>query len=122
MRLNQVTVGVTDIARAVDFYRRLGLAPVVPAVQYERFVCSDGQVTFSIERAAAVTPGEKLVYFECDDLDDRVTALKAVGMVFNTEPEDRHWVWRAARLADPDGNQLCLFFAGKNRLDPPWRA
>jgi hypothetical protein len=30
-------------------------------------------------------------------------------------------LWREAHLRDPDGNMLCLFYAGKNRLDPPWR-
>ena len=27
-----------------------------------------------------------------------------------------------ARLKDPDGNEICLYHAGVNRLDPPWRA
>ena len=30
-------------------------------------------------------------------------------------------MWREARLDDPDGNHLCLFRAGPNRLHPPWR-
>ena len=121
MRLNQVTVAVTDVARAADFYRGLGLTPVVLADHYARFSCPDGEGTFSIERAVAITPGDTVVYFECDDLDDRVATLKAAGVVFDTDPEDKPWLWREARLSDPDGNRLCLFFAGKNRLDPPWR-
>jgi catechol 2,3-dioxygenase-like lactoylglutathione lyase family enzyme len=121
LRLNQVTVAVTDIARATDFYRKLGLVPVVLADHYARFACPDGEATFSIEHASAATPGDTVVYFECDDLDDRVTALKAAGVAFDTGPEDKDWLWREARLSDPDGNRLCLFFAGKNRLDPPWR-
>lgn len=28
-------------------------------------------------------------------------------------------LWREARLRDPAGNALCLFFAGPNRRDPP---
>ena len=36
-------------------------------------------------------------------------------------PTDRPWLWREARLRDPAGNALCLFFAGPNRRDPPWR-
>ena len=26
-----------------------------------------------------------------------------------------------AYLRDPDGNRLCLYFAGENRVNPPWR-
>ena len=121
MRLNQVTVAVTDMSRAGAFDRELGLIPVVMADHYARFVCPDGAATFSIEQTAAVTPGDTVVYFECDDLDDRVAALKAAGVAFDTEPADQPWLWREARLSDPDGNRLCLFHAGKNRLDPPWR-
>jgi len=31
------------------------------------------------------------------------------------------WLWREARLEDPAGNVVCLYHAGSNRLDPPWR-
>jgi hypothetical protein len=34
---------------------------------------------------------------------------------------DQTWLWREARLKDPDGNQLILYSAGKNRKDPPWK-
>jgi catechol 2,3-dioxygenase-like lactoylglutathione lyase family enzyme len=121
VRLNQVTVHVTDIPRAVDFYRRLGLEPVVLDGHYARFLCPDGGSTFSIEWAATVTPGDTMVYFECEDLDGRVVALKALGVLFDSDPVNQPWLWREARLRDPDGNRLCLFYAGENRIDPPWR-
>jgi catechol 2,3-dioxygenase-like lactoylglutathione lyase family enzyme len=121
VRLNQVTVGVTDIPRAIDFYRQLGLKPVVLDVHYARFVCPDGGSTFSIHSADAVTPGMTVVYFECDDLDDQVARLKAKGVALSSGPTDESWLWREARLTDPDGNPICLFYAGENRLNPPWR-
>jgi catechol 2,3-dioxygenase-like lactoylglutathione lyase family enzyme len=37
MRLNQVTVAVTDLSRAVGYYRRLGLRQIVAAESYARF-------------------------------------------------------------------------------------
>ena len=43
------------------------------------------------------------------------------GIQFDTEPTDEKWLWREARLKDIDGNQLILFYAGENRLNPPWR-
>ncbi len=121
MNLNQVTVGCTDVARSIAFYRRLGLIPIVLTDHYARFVCPDGEASFSIHRVDAVAASETTVFFECADLDADVARLKALGITFQTDPVDEPWLWRQARLRDPDGNRLCLFHAGVNRLDPPWR-
>ena len=120
MNLNQVTVEVADIARATAFYQRLGFEIIVSADHYARFLCPGG-ATFSVHVADDVRPGGTLIYFECEDLDARVAALKAGGVVFDSGPTDQRWLWREARLRDPDGNRLCLYFAGENRVDPPWR-
>ena len=120
MNLNQVTVEVADIARATAFYQRLGFELIVSTDHYARFLCPGG-ATFSVHVADDVRPGGTLIYFECEDLDARVAALKAEGVVFDSGPADQRWLWREARLRDPDGNRLCLYFAGENRVDPPWR-
>ena len=62
-----------------------------------------------------------VIYFECEDLDDVAERLLAAGVRFDSLPEDQPWLWREARLRDPAGNVLCLFRAGRNRRDPPWR-
>lgn len=121
MNLNQVTVAVTDIERAVTFYRTLGLELVVHASHYARFVCPQGRSTFSVHRVDGPVASTTVVYFECDDLDATVGALQGQGVVFDGPPADQPWLWREARLADPDGNPICLFHAGANRIDPPWR-
>ena len=123
MNLNQVTVPATDVARAVEFYLRLGLVQIVEDLPgYARFECPDGEGTFSIERVEAVGSGPAtVVYFECDDLDARVGALRRAGVVIEAGPRDEPWLWREARLRDPDGNAICLFSAGANRRFPPWR-
>jgi len=121
MNLNQVTVAVTDIERAVTFYRTLGLELVVHAPHYARFVCPQGCSTFSVHRVDRPVASTTVVYFECDDLDATVAALQRQGLVFEGPPADQPWLWREARLADPDGNPICLFHAGANRIDPPWR-
>ena len=125
MRLNHVTVGVRDVERSVDFYQRLGLRQIVAAYpHYARFVCPDGDSTFSL---AALPGGETpprsstSVHFECDDLDATVDALKSRGIAFEQDPIDQPYLWREAILEDPDGNVIFLFHAGENRLDPPWR-
>ena len=50
-----------------------------------------------------------------------VATLKARGVEFVQDPRDEAWLWREARLVDPSGNVPCLYHAGANRLDPPWR-
>ena len=42
MELNQVTLSVTDIPRAVAFYKLLGFKQIVDAPHYARFECRPG--------------------------------------------------------------------------------
>ncbi len=121
MRLNQVTVTVNDIEAAVDFYCRLGLKLIVRSDHYARFICPEGDSTFSVHLGETFSQPSTVVYFENDALDKTVAHLKLAGMVFETDPIDSSWLWREARLHDPSGNQICLFHAGNNRLNPPWR-
>jgi catechol 2,3-dioxygenase-like lactoylglutathione lyase family enzyme len=121
MRLNQVTVTVDDVDSAVAFYSKLGLTPIVKSADYARFVCPDGDSTFSIHLGGASVSTSTVVYFEHDALDLQVDRLKASGVQFDEDPSDRRWLWREARLRDPSGNPICLYQAGTNRLNPPWR-
>jgi len=122
MNLNQVTVATTDVARAIGFYSTLGLRLIVESIpRYARFECPDGESTFSIHRADQVAASQTVVYFECGDLDETVAALQRQGIIFTSPPADQPWLWREARLRDPDGNPICLFQAGDHRRNPPWR-
>jgi catechol 2,3-dioxygenase-like lactoylglutathione lyase family enzyme len=123
MNLNQVTLPAVDVAPAVAFYQRLGLRLIVEDLpHYVRFECPDGESTLSVEQVPerGTGPGP-VVYFECEDLDRTVERLSAAGIEFDTLPADQPWLWREARLRDPAGNLLCLFWAGRNRRHPPWR-
>ena len=123
MNLNQVTVPSTDVARAVAFYRGLGLRLIVEDLPgYARFECPMGGATFSVHQAERHAPNPHLVvYFECDDLDGTVDRLRAGGVAFDAMPRDQPWLWREAYLHDPDGNVICLYHAGTSRRYPPWR-
>ncbi len=121
MRLNQVTVAVDDIDAAVTFYTRLGLKLIVESPHYARFLCPEGDSTFSVHVGDVSAKPSTVVYFEHDELDTLVTRLKASGVQFDSDPGDQRWLWREARLRDPSGNPVCLFRAGDNRLNPPWR-
>ena len=122
MNLNQVTVPALDIEISAAFYRDLGLRQIVSAPHYARFECPSGNATFSIHKvdSAAVGLGV-VVYFECADLDAQVALLQKKGFEFSQMPTDQAWLWREARLSDPSGNALCLYWAGENRRNPPWR-
>jgi uncharacterized glyoxalase superfamily protein PhnB len=90
--------------------------------RYARLECPDGQSTLSVHTTENSEPNNSVVlYFECDDLDQRVAELRAAGLTFDEKPTDRDWLWREAYLKDPNGNKVCLFYAGKNRKNPPWR-
>lgn len=123
MNLNQVTVPSTDLNKSVPFYENLGLKLIVEALpNYARFECPDGVSTFSIHLVDKVATGNGIVvYFECDQLEEKVKTLQLKGITFDLEPTDQSWLWKEARLKDVDGNQLILFKAGENRKNPPWR-
>jgi catechol 2,3-dioxygenase-like lactoylglutathione lyase family enzyme len=123
MNLNHVTVPCVDLEDSVAFYKTLGLRLIVSnPPDYARFECPDGDATFSILRAESAPPSGIVVYFELEDLDATVNALKRAGLELESEPRDQPWLWREAYVRDPAGNTLCLFHAGKYRHRPPWRA
>jgi hydroxymethylpyrimidine/phosphomethylpyrimidine kinase len=121
-RLNQVTVTGTNYERSVAFYTKLGLKQIVGnPPDYARFETAGG-ATFSVQ----IDPDEKIVattaiYLECDDLDSRVEQLARNGLAFEHGPRNQPWMWREARLRDPDGNIIFLYKAGEARRFPPWR-
>jgi catechol 2,3-dioxygenase-like lactoylglutathione lyase family enzyme len=123
MKLNQVTVPSTDVERSMRYYLSLGMKLIVEALpRYVRFELPEGEATFSVHQVDA-TPADPgvLVYFESERLDQWVAELRQKGVEFEQLPRDQPWLWREARLRDPDGNRLVLFRAGKYRKDPPWR-
>jgi hydroxymethylpyrimidine/phosphomethylpyrimidine kinase len=122
-RLNQVTLGCSDYADSVAFYRALGLRLIVDSPpDYARFE-SIGGATLSIHRIddPGAVPGATTVYLESENLDADVDRLARVGLKFEHGPMKQPWLWREARLRDPFGNMICLYKAGESRRHPPWR-
>jgi hydroxymethylpyrimidine/phosphomethylpyrimidine kinase len=121
-RLNQVTVTGTDYDKSVAFYAGLGLKQIVAnPPDYARFETAGG-ATLSVQ----IDPEETVsattaIYLECDDLDDQVDRLARSGVPFEHGPRNQPWMWREARLRDPDGNIIFLYKAGEARRFPPWR-
>ncbi len=123
MNLNQITIPSLNVEKSADFYQSLGLKIIVEAFPgYARFESPIGTTTFSVHLVVNLPKGDGIVvYFEVDDLDNRVSELIKKGIVFDTLPEDKPWLWREANLKDPDKNKIILYYAGKNRKNPPWR-
>lgn len=123
MRFNHITLLVTDLERSKAFYHMLGLIQIVDTPpRYARFRFPDGDATLSVEVTGdplGVTASAQL-FFECDALDETVAALKSKGLELEQEPTDMY-LWREARLRDPDGYDVHLYYAGDNRLNPPWK-
>jgi predicted enzyme related to lactoylglutathione lyase len=123
MNLNQVTLAVHDLALAIEFYKTLGLIQIVGNEHYARFSCPEGDATFSVYLDPEIkeTKCRGVIYFEYEQLDQWVADLKSKGLTFIQEPTDQPCLWREAVLSDPSGNKIKLYWAGENRLNPPWK-
>lgn len=123
MNLNQITIPSLNVKKATEFYKKLGLHLIVDASpRYVRFELPDGDATFSIHLVDELPKGNGIaVYFQNENLDTVVKELAKKGIEFDLLPTDQPWLWREARLKDPDENQLIIYKAGENRKNPPWR-
>ncbi len=121
-RLDLVAVVVSDMARSVAFYRRLGLDfPAGAESQGHveatlpngfRFALDTEEVVRSFDPQWRRHGGHHVGAFLCDDAAevDRVHAeLVAAGYESYKEPWDAFWGQRYAEVLDPDGNIVDLF-------------
>ncbi len=125
MKLNQITLPATNIAVSLQWYLDMGFELIVDSPDYKRLLAPDGYNTISLSAVAEKGSGPTLkLYFELDSgaaLDAHVKMLQSKGFLFEGTPQDQNWGWREAWLSDPSGTRICLYHAGKMRLDPPWR-
>ena len=121
MDLNQVTLPVGNVEESAAFYRKMGFLQIVDSPHYARFECPDGRSTFSLSRVDDAFRNGATIYFEDEDLDRTVEKLIDKGIEFDQLPTDMGYLWREAILHDPGGNKIKLYWAGTNRLNPPWR-
>lgn len=121
MNLNQVTLPVRDMESACTFYKALGFTLIVDTPHYARFECPEGNSSFSLSLDENEYRNGAVIYFEHEQLDEWVGLLKDKGLIFSQDPKDQQYLWREAVLYDPSGNKIKLFYAGENRLYPPWR-
>ena len=125
MNLNQVTIYTDKPVETAEFFQKLGLRLIVDSLpRYARLECPDGDSTLSIQETGTANLSLQspiVLYFECETLDSTVDELKSKGLIFDEYPTYSPWLLRQAYLKDPNGNKICLFHAGENRKNPPWR-
>ena len=121
MNLNQVTLPVKDLNKAVDFYLKLGFKQIVDSEHYARFVSPVGNATFSLSYDQSMIISSAVIYFEYELLDQWVDELIVKGIEFEQMPKDMPYLWREAICYDPSGNKIKLYWAGDNRVNPPWK-
>jgi len=121
VNLNQVTLPVENMDKSTEFYRTLGFTQIVDTPHYARFECPEGESSFSLSLQDSKAVDGTVIYFEHEQLDELVSELKLKGVSFDEEPIDQPYLWREAVLHDPSGNKIKLYWAGENRLNPPWR-
>ena len=121
MNLNQVSLPVKNMDTATKFYRQMGFTQIVDTLHYARFECPGEGSTFSLSLSEGEFFNGVVIYFEHEQLDDWVAQLKDSGVEFEQDPKDESYLWREAVLKDPSGNKIKLYWAGEDRLNPPWR-
>ena len=125
-RLDAIGVIVSDLGRAVDFYRRLGLAfPDDPDAEGHGHVEAElpGGLRLMLDSEETVRsfnpdwqppagePRTGLAFLgdSADDVDRVYRELLEAGAESGKEPWDAPWGQRYAQLKDPDGNAVDLF-------------
>lgn len=121
MNLNQVTLPVKNMEQAVAFYLKLGFMQIVDTPHYARFDCPEGDSTFSLSLEENDFSNGATIYFEHKALKEWVNELQTKGIEFEQLPTEQRYLWTEAILKDPSGNKIKLYWAGENRLNPPWR-
>ncbi|WP_334031088.1 VOC family protein [Alteromonas sp. P256] len=121
MEMNQVTLPVKNMDETVEFYLALGFTQIVDTPHYARFSCPKGNSTFSLFLESEEFKNGAIIYFETEELDKLVETLAKKGVQFMQLPTEQSYLWKEAVLKDPSGNKIKLFWAGENRLSPPWK-
>jgi catechol 2,3-dioxygenase-like lactoylglutathione lyase family enzyme len=112
--IGQIHVSVTDVDRAVAFYRDVLGVPFLFRVQGQPmafFDCDGIRLYLGVPESEAYR-ARGMISFEVDDIDEAYAALEERGVEFLDAPHVVHRTGdaelRMAFFVDPDGNNLAL--------------
>jgi catechol 2,3-dioxygenase-like lactoylglutathione lyase family enzyme len=113
-RIGQIHVSVTDIDRAVAFYRDVLGIPLLFRVDGQPmafFDCDGVRLYLGVPESPSFR-SNPVVYFSVDDVDEAYEALRDRGVEFRDAPHVVHRTetseLRMAFFTDPDGNNLVV--------------
>ena len=110
--IGQISVRITDVDRAIAFYRdQLGLTFLFQFPGMAFFNCGGVRLYLTNPENPAFA-GTSIIYFRVGSISAAHAALVAKGVAFDEPPrkihaDDRHELWLAS-FKDPDGNTLAL--------------
>jgi catechol 2,3-dioxygenase-like lactoylglutathione lyase family enzyme len=120
--LNGIGIVVSDMARSLDFYRRLGLdVPETPHEGHVEIVLPNGwRLMLDSEDETRKflpdwvrQPGNQFsLAFQCDspaEVDEIYSQMRSAGYHGYKDPWDAFWGQRYAKLLDPDGVPVDLY-------------
>lgn len=122
---NHSMIYVKDVERGLGFYRDLLGFKLIEDFRYEgkatyaRLRAPSGDGTIALHQAgpdASIASEGVRLYFEVRELDGFCHKLQKKGFYLTQLPRMMPWGWRHAYLSDPDGHEISLYWAGKNRF------
>jgi len=113
MRISYVNVFVSDLPRAVEFYRdRLGLALEFSSPEHGYASFSAGGIRLGVALAGAdqaqLVGRHSGIGLEVTDLEAEHARLSGIGVRFTMPPTKQPWGGFMAMISDADGNVFYL--------------
>jgi catechol 2,3-dioxygenase-like lactoylglutathione lyase family enzyme len=107
-KISAVTLATADMARAVNFYQRLGFAILHggPERDFTSFRVGDGYVNLALRLGYKPGAPWGRTIFYVSDVDALYAAAVTAGLKPETSPRDAEWGERFFHILDPDGHEL----------------
>jgi catechol 2,3-dioxygenase-like lactoylglutathione lyase family enzyme len=107
-KISAVTLATADMARAVDFYERLGFDVAAGGAggDFTTFVVGEGYLNLALRPGYTPGPNWGRTIFYVSDVDAMHSAAVAAGLRPETKPRDAEWHERYFHILDPDGHEL----------------
>jgi catechol 2,3-dioxygenase-like lactoylglutathione lyase family enzyme len=106
--INAVTLAVTDMARALEFYRdKVGLSLLYgeETASFSSFGVGDGYLNLVLAPEGGWSWWGRVIFY-VDDVDATYQQLLSAGLHPSTAPENAPWQERYFHIKDPDGHEL----------------
>jgi catechol 2,3-dioxygenase-like lactoylglutathione lyase family enzyme len=107
-KISAVTLATADMARAVDFYTRLGFVTLHGGSEgdFTSFRIGEGYLNLALRPGyKAGAPWGRTIFY-VSDVDAMYARAVAAGLKPETQPADATWHERYFHILDPDGHEL----------------